>query len=178
MCETLLWCAVRTRSNSERLVSESFNEMGIQNYLPSFHEVRQWTDRKKIIEVPIFPGYLFAKITDSRQKQLSILYTQGVVDILRCGERIEVVPEQEIESIRQLLQRGRAIGVHPLVREGAWVRIKRGALKGAEGLLVRVKGATRFVVSITLLSRSLSAEVDSSDVQFLRSCTRDGWQVA
>jgi len=143
-------------------------EKGIENYLPAFHEVHQWKDRKKLIELPVFPGYLFASIVDSREARLAILRIEGVVNILGQAERIEPVPENEIQAVRRLLESRTHFYAHPLLREGAWVRVKRGALKGLEGLLLRVKNQTRLVLSITLLSQSVSTEIDASDVQFLR----------
>ncbi len=137
-------------------------------YLPVFSEVHQWKDRKKIIERPVFPGYLFTHMVDSREARLTVLRVDGVVRILGQAQGIEAVPAHEIEAIRRLLESTAGACTHPLLREGAWVRVKRGALKGLEGLLVRVKNRTRLVLSISLLSQSVSTEIDASDVQFLR----------
>jgi transcription antitermination factor NusG len=168
MSEILNWYAVRTRSNCEKKVSAILTEKGIENYLPAFQEVHQWKDRKRLIELPVFPGYLFASIVDSREARLAILRIDGVVNILGQAERIEPVPDHEIQAVRQLLESRTHCYAHPLLREGAWVRVRHGALKGLEGLLLRVKNQTRLVLSITLLSQSVSTEMDASDVQFLR----------
>ena len=168
MSEILNWYAVRTRSNCEKKVSSMLTDKGIENYLPAFHEVHQWKDRKRLIELPVFPGYLFASIADSREARLAILRIEGVVNILGQAERIEPVPEHEIQAVRRLLESRTHCYAHPLLREGAWVRVKRGALKGLEGLLLRVKNQTRLVLSIALLSQSVSTEMYASDVQFVR----------
>jgi transcription antitermination factor NusG len=169
MSELLNWYAVRTRSKYEKKVSAMLTEKGIENYLPAFREVHEWKDRKRLVELPVFPGYLFACIADSREARLAILRIEGVVNILGQADRIEPIPEQEIQAVRRLLQSTPRCYAHPLLREGAWVRVKRGVLKGMEGLLLRVKNQTRLVLSITLLSQSVSTEMDASDVQFLRS---------
>jgi transcription antitermination factor NusG len=150
-------------------VSSTLTEKGIENYLPMFREVHQWRDRRKLIDLPLFLGYLFAHMEDCRQARLDVLRSNGVVNILGHGETIEPVPASEIEAVRQLLNTSVHPQAHPLLQEGAWVRVKRGPLRNLEGLLVRVKNHTRLVLSITLLSQSVSAEIDASDVQFLRS---------
>jgi transcription antitermination factor NusG len=163
------WYAVRTRSNFEKRVSTNLVEKGIESYLPVFREIHQWKDRRKIVEVPVFPGYLFTRMDDSLPTRHAVLRTDGAVSILGQGEKIEAVPDQQIESLRLLLGSNPRCLAHPLVREGAWVRVKRGSLKNLEGLLVRVKNQTRLVLSINLLSQSVSAEVDAGDVEYLRT---------
>jgi len=172
MSECMNWYAVRTRSNCEKKVRFLLAERGIENYLPTFREVHQWKDRKKLTELPVFPGYVFTQILDSREARLAVLRVQGVVSILGHGGRMEPIPEQEIHAVRQLLDGAAAVSAHPLLREGAWVRVKRGALQGLEGLLVQIKNQERLVLSISLLSRSVSTEIDVSDVQFLRRTAR------
>ena len=165
------WYAVRTRSNYEKRVSASLAEKRVEHYLPSFPEVHQWKDRKKLVEQPLFPGYVFTRLVDSRESRLCVLCINGVVSILGQGDRIEAVPDREIDAVRRLLESSAHCQAHPLLQEGAWVRVKRGPLTNLEGLLVRLKNQTRLVISIALLSQSVSTEVDVSDVQVLRSAT-------
>ena len=172
------WYAVRTRSNFEQKVSSLLVEKGIESYLPTFTEVHQWKDRKKVVEQPLFPGYLFTRIVDSRDSRLSILCSDGVLTILGNGTTIEAIPENEIESVRRLLESNYRCQAHPLLREGAWVRVKRGPLRNLEGRLVRMKNQTRLILSITLLSKSVSTEIDASDVQFLRSANEPARRIA
>lgn len=162
------WYVVRTRSNFEARVNAGILEKGIEAWLPAFQELHQWKDRKKLVEVPVFPSYTFARFTDSNESKLTILRTTGAVSILGHGETIEAVPDKEIEGLRRLLKISSRCLAHPLLREGAWVRVKRGPLKNLEGRLVRIKNQTRLVVSIILLSQSVSTEVDASDVEYVR----------
>jgi transcription antitermination factor NusG len=143
-------------------------EAGVENYLPAFQEIRQWKDRKKVIHTPIFPGYLFTRIMDTGASRNVISRTDGVVRILGVGDRIEAIPDHEIDGLRVMLHNNTRCMAHPLLREGSWVRVKRGSLKNLEGLLVRVKNQTRLVLSVTLLSRSVSTEVDAGDVTYIR----------
>jgi transcription antitermination factor NusG len=131
--------------------------------------MHQWKDREKTVELPVFPGYLFIRLAASIESRLAVVRTEGTVCILGQGERIEPVPDEEIGKLQLLLESSARCLAHPLVREGAWVRVRRGPLKNLEGLLVRFKNQTRLVLSITLLSQSVSTEVDSSNVEFVRS---------
>ncbi len=81
---------------------------------------------------------------------------------------MEPVPDFEIDSIRQLLASGKRCYPHPFIREGSWVRMRRGPLAGVEGRLIRVKSQTRLVLSIELLSQAVATEVDASDVETIR----------
>jgi transcription antitermination factor NusG len=172
------WYAVRTRSKFEVKVRTRLFDKGVDCYLPVLHETHRWKDRNKEIEVPVFPGYLFTRLVDSSEARLAVLRTEGVVNILGQGERIEPVPEEEIESLRRLLAAKPRCLAHPFLQEGAWVRVKRGVLKNLEGLLVRVKNQTRLVLSITLLSQSVSTEIDAKDVECVRSAEAMSRRVA
>jgi transcription antitermination factor NusG len=159
------WYAVRTRSNFERRAADEVSAKGIETYLPAFREVSRWTDRKKVIERPLFAGYLFARFVDSGPARLSVLKTPGVVRILGTGGSIEAVPQGEIEAIRKMLSANISCFAHPFLREGNRVRIRNGALKGVEGLLVRFKNQHRLVLSVELLCQSVAMEVDIRDVE-------------
>ena len=159
------WYAVQTRSRFEKVVRAEFAARGIEHYLATFEDVHQWKDRKKLVELPLFSGYIFARVTDTDAERLRILRTNGVVRILGSAGGIEPIPDYEIEAIRQLLLSGKRCYTHPFIREGAWVKVRRGPLAGIEGRLVRVKNQTRLVLSVELLSQSVATEVDAWDVQ-------------
>jgi transcription antitermination factor NusG len=162
------WYAVHTRSNFEKCVCAELSAKGVENYYPSFREVHNWADRKKVIDKALFPGYVFARFLDSGNVQLRIRQTAGAVRILGGANQIEPVPDEEIASVRKMLDSGRPHTTHPFLREGSWVRVYRGALKDVEGRLVRMKNEARLVVSISLLCRSVSLEVDVADVKVIR----------
>lgn len=166
------WYAVYTRSNFEKRVAAELSGKRLEFYLPTFQELHQWKDRKKLVDVPVFPGYVFARFHDSSRHRLQVLQTSGAVRILGHGDGIEPVPDVEIESIRRLLKANVPCFAHPFLQEGAWVRVKRGALKDLEGLLVRVKSKTRLVLTVTLLSQSVATEIDVSDVEVIRPARR------
>ena len=164
------WYAVHTRSNFEHRVSAELTRKGFESYLPVFQELHQWKDRKKVVDVPVFRSYVFARFADDSQSRLAVLRCDGATRILGSQDSITPVPETEIEAVRRMLSAAaeRCLA-HPLLREGAWVRVKRGPLKNLEGLLVRAKNQTRLVVSVTLLSQSVTTEVGAGDVEFIRA---------
>jgi len=172
LARELQWYALYTRSHFEKRVAAELTTKGVENYLPVIEQVHQWKDRRKLVEVPVFAGYVFVRFADGREVRLDVLRTAGSVRILGHGDRSEPVPDAEIESIRRLLKAQVPCFSHPFLREGAWVRVKRGPLRDVEGLLVRVKNKTRLVLSVALLSQSVATEIDLADVEVVRAARR------
>jgi transcription antitermination factor NusG len=162
------WYAVHTRSHFEKRVADELLTKEVETYLPASREVHQWKDRKKVVNVPVFPGYVFVRISDDSGIRLRVVQTNGAIRILGHGYDIEPIPDAEIEAVRKLVDSGLPLLSHPFLKEGARVRIRRGALEGIEGLLSRFKDRTRIVVSIEMLSRSVSTEIDMHNVEVLR----------
>jgi transcription antitermination factor NusG len=159
------WFALHTRSNFEALVAGELGEKGMEAYLPAFDEMHRWKDRTKRISVPVFPGYVFARFQNLPAVRLEVVKARGVVRILGSGADIEAVPDNEIEAVQRILNAKLPCFGHPFLREGDWVIVKRGVLRGLEGILLRVKNRTRLVVSVSLLSQSVATELDASDVE-------------
>ena len=157
------WFAVRVRSNQERVALVHLGERGYQHFAPSYKSERQWSDRKKEIEQYLFPGYIFCRF--DRGDRLGVLTAPGVVDVVGFGKTPEPIPDEEIDRVRRMVESGLLVAPHPFLRVGQTVLIERGPLTGMEGLLVEVKGRFRLVVSINLLQRSVSAEVDRQSVR-------------
>ena len=166
------WYAVQTRSNFETIVTRELSTKGIENYCPAVEELHRWADRKKLVHRPVFPGYVFARFADVGSTRQMVRQTNGAVRILGTCEKIEPVPDSEINSIRRLLKSGHSCYSHPFFQDGEMVRVKRGVLKDVEGKLVRVKNRTRLVLSVNLLCNSIAVEVDASDVEVVRRSFR------
>jgi len=162
------WYALHTRSNFEARVAADLSASGWETYLPAIEEVHQWKDRKKKVWVPIFRGYVFARMDDTPATRLGVLRVNGVVRILGNGDGIEPVPDRQIETVRELLKSKMPCSAHPFLTEGDWVRIKRGALEGLEGFLIRVKNGSRLVISIPVLLQAVSVEIDARDAEPVR----------
>jgi len=162
------WYAVHTRSNFEMRVAGQLESKGLENYLPAYEESHQWKDRRKKVQVPLFSGYVFARFRDTPEERVRVLATTGVANILGWGGRLTPVEEQELVAVRQLVEARGACMPHPFLKEGDWVRVKRGPLKGVEGFLVRSKGGSRLVISVSVLAQAVAAEVEARDVERVR----------
>jgi len=156
----LPWFAIQVRSRYENLVAAFLSGKGYEWFLPRYSCRRQWTDRIKKVELPLFPGYLFCRFDP--QHRLPILQTPGLISIVGIGKKPVPVEEVEIEAIRMLVGAGLAHRPWPYAKVGQRVRIEHGALCGLEGILQSCKGHHRIVVSVSLLQRSVAAEIDAS----------------
>jgi transcription antitermination factor NusG len=154
------WYGVRTRSNQEKLVAAILDSKGYEQYLPLYRRRRRWSDRVVTTEVPLFPGYVFCRF--DIQRRLPVISTLGVVSIIGFGNDPEPIPDHEIEAIERVLRSGAGAEPHPFLRVGQRVRVNQGALKDVEGILIRKKSDLRLVVSVSILQRSVSVEIDSS----------------
>ena len=163
------WYAVLTRSNFEKRTTGELDRKGIETFLPVFREMHRWKDRKKVVEIPYFPSYVFARIEDVAERRLDILRTSGAVRILGNGADIEPIPEIEIGRLQRLAESNLAACVHPFLKEGSHIRVTAGPLRGVEGLLVHFKNRNRLILSLSLLARSVATEIDLCDVELIRS---------
>lgn len=159
------WYGIRTRSNGERIAATALNDRGYEPFLPVCRTRRRWSDRSVTIEVPLFPGYIFCRF-DHRQR-LPIITTPGVVSILGFGDHPAALTEEEIDAVRAIIDSGVAAEPVPFVREGQRIRVTHGPLKSLEGTLIRKKSSWQLVISVELLQRSVSVEIDPDHIQAL-----------
>jgi transcriptional antiterminator NusG len=152
------WFAVRVRSNQQRIAAAHLRERGYEEFSPSWKTERRWSDRTKEMDQFLFPGYVFCRLNPL--DRLPVLTAPGVVDLVGFGKIPAPVPDQEIETVRRMVQSGLFVMPWPFLELGHRVLIERGPLAGVEGILDEVKGKCRLVVSVQLLQRSVSAEVD------------------
>lgn len=160
------WWALYTRHQHEKSIAEALMTKSFEVFLPVYDSVRRWKDRKKLLSLPLFPGYVFVK--GGLDRKLQIVSTPGVHMVLYSGERVATIPEAEIEAIRKTVEGRYRAEPHPFLNCGAKVRVVRGALEGVEGILLRKKNLCRLVLSVGMLAQSVAVEVNSSDVEPLR----------
>ena len=156
----LPWYALRIRSNFEKATSQILQQKGYEAFLPAYQVRTRWSDRIKMVERPLFPGYLFCRFHE--RARLPILVTPGVVSVVGMGKIPVPVPEEEVEAVAALLRSGLPATPWPFVRVGQRVVIERGPLRGVEGILQEIKNTYRLVVSVQLLQRSVAAEVEAN----------------
>jgi transcription antitermination factor NusG len=159
------WFAIWTRSRHEKLVRDQLEKKSdVDVFLPTIGKWSRWKDRKKKIDWPLFPGYVFARfVADER---VGVLKVDGVVQIISNNGMLSAIPDEEIDSIRTLVESELAYDPVPLIKEGDMVKVTSGPLKGVIGRLVTKKGAqARLVLSVDLIGQAVSVEVDAADVK-------------
>jgi transcription antitermination factor NusG len=157
------WYAVQVRYQTEKRTAHFLSEKGFEQFVPLYRAQRQWTDRVKQMELPLFPGYVFCRF--DVQNWLPIKSTAGVVSIVSIGNTPATIEEHEVEAIRSAMRGGVAAEPWPFLREGQRVRVCAGAMRGHEGLLVNVKNRSRLILSVSMLQRSVAIEVDRDVVE-------------
>jgi transcription antitermination factor NusG len=157
------WFAAYTLANHERRVAQQLQERKICSFLPTYKSVRRWKDRRKILELPLFPSYVFVQINAANR--LDLLRLPGVLGLV-CfqGKPVPVAPA-EMENLRQGLSGQNSVRPHPYLKVGRKVRIRNGSMAGVEGILVRKRDCARVVLSISLLQRSIAVDIDEADVE-------------
>lgn len=155
---SLPWFALQVRARKEDWVASQLTGQGFDCFLPKYKTVRQWSDRAKESEQPLFPGYLFCRFDFHNRRPL--VMTPGIIQIVGSGRSPIPVEQVEIDSIRLAVSSGLPNHPWPYLEVGERVRLNYGPLSGLEGILVNFKGSHRVVLSVTLLQRSVAMEVE------------------
>jgi len=157
------WYAVSVRSRHEKLVTRHLEHQGLNHFLPVYRSVRRWKDRRQELDMALFPGYVFVNL--NLRDRLRVLRAPGAVQFVTFQGQPAAIPDSEIRALESSLSAGLRLQPHPYLHQGARVRLKRGPLVGAEGIMIRRKERFRLVLSIDLIMRSVVFEVDEADVE-------------
>jgi len=163
--ELLSWYAVQTRSRHEKMVAQQLKGQGFITFLPLSTELREWSDRQKRVEFPLFPGYAFVRFSYGPQERLRVLRTEGVVNFVGTAGHGIPIPDRQIEHVQTLLANKIPFENHPFLKAGQRVRVRGGALNGTEGILVRQDADRMLVISVELIQRSLSIRLQGYEVE-------------
>ncbi|HEX5412996.1 MAG TPA: UpxY family transcription antiterminator [Terriglobia bacterium] len=162
------WFAVHTRSKCEKKVASQLDELQIKCFLPITKEIRTWSDRRKVIDQPLFPGYVFVRIPSEDRVRVSVLRTSGVVSFVGVQGQGIPIPDPEIENVQALLSSRIPFEPYPFLCVGQKVRIRGGYLDGIEGILAAKNSDWSVVISIDLIQRSLAVQVSGFDLEPIR----------
>lgn len=154
----LQWFALTVKSRFDKVSASSLQTKGYESFVPLFKKRHSYEGRRREFEVPLFPGYIFCRFNQT--ERLPILMTPGVTRILGNENGPVAVPESEIASLKMALQSKLNLHPFPFSPKGQKVRVRRGALAGAEGTIVNIKDRFRLVLSISILQRSVLVEMD------------------
>jgi transcription antitermination factor NusG len=164
----LAWYALWVHSNAEKRVAAALEERCYTSYLPLYRQRSRWSDRVKTLDRVLFPGYVFCRFDPSQR--VFITGVPGITKIVGFNTHLATIPESEIEAVRRLVSSGLPAIPWPYLKEGDRIRITKGALEGIEGILCQNKSELRVVVSINLLQRSVSVEIDRECIEPIQSC--------
>jgi transcription antitermination factor NusG len=161
------WFAVYTRNKHEKVVDTQLSKLGIETFLPIREQLSQWKDRKKIIETPLFPGYLFTCI-DLKQDYLKVLSTKGVVTLLGINGIPQSIPDDEVQSLKYVMKSNYKYDPYASLQKGVKVIVVRGPLEGTVGDIVKKSGKFKLKVSVELIKSSIIMDIDASDVEVVQ----------
>jgi transcription antitermination factor NusG len=160
------WYAVYTWARHEKCVAAQMGQRRIRGFLPLYRSVHRWKDRRKEVELALFPSYVFVRL--ALRDRVRVLEIPGVVSIVSSRGKPIPLADREIESLQRGVDSCVSMEPHPFLQVGRRVRVRCGPFVGMEGILVRRKEGFRLVASIELLMRAVAIEIDEADVEACR----------
>jgi transcription antitermination factor NusG len=163
------WFAVQTRTRFEKKAASELREKHIETFLPLHAIKHKWSDRYRMVQLPLFPNYVFVRIGAAQETRVAVLRTTGVMKFVGGRQGGTPIPDAEIGALQTMLEQGVPFQVYSFLNVGQRVRIRSGCLDGIEGILTRINGADSLVISIQLVQRSVAVQVNGYQVEPLRS---------
>jgi len=161
------WYAIYTRHQHEKTVAQILASKGFEPFLPLYVKSTRWSDRTKLVSLPLFPCYVFIKW--AMERRLDLLSTPGIHSLVSYADRPAPIPSNQIEAIRRAVESGLCFEPHPFLKCGDRVRVKEGPLEGVQGILVRKNKLFRIVLSVEMLGKAVAMEIDESAVERMES---------
>ena len=165
-----LWYAIYVRSRHEKNIYSALLNKDIESSLPMKTVIRQWSDRKKKVEVPLFRGYVFIRIDISKDK-LNILQTDGVVKFIGIRNKPSRIPDEEIHWIHMMVEESNTVKNEKEIPSGQKVRVSSGPFKGVEGVAMRFGNQSRLVVVIESIMNAVSIEISPNYLEKVKQQT-------
>ena len=161
------WYAVYTRPRFEKQVLKGLLDQGIEGYLPLIKTMRQWSDRKKMVEVPLFSSYVFVHINRSSYDQ--VLQTHGVVKYISFEGKAATIPSDQIDNLKIIIDSNEKVEtIWESRRKGDQVIVTAGSLKGLKGELITEGDRKKVMVRIESINQNLTVEVHSSLIEAIK----------
>ncbi|HUP89615.1 MAG TPA: UpxY family transcription antiterminator [Longimicrobiales bacterium] len=157
------WYACYTRARHEKQVEQLLQQRGFESYLPLIPIMRQWKDRKKRVEFPLFPSYVFGRFT--LKEVHGVLTTPGVSTIVRANGYPTPIPERDIANVQKfalaVAETGVEVEQRPFLAEGQWVKVLEGPFEGVEGIVVEQRGRKRVLIGVEAIGQGLEIDIDT-----------------
>lgn len=159
--KTSAWYALQMRYQCEKRADRVLRDQGFKTLCPFFTETHRWSDRRKHIETPMFPGYAFVHLTATPEACVEVLKTPGVVRFIGYGRALGQVSDQEIAAIERVVSSGLPCSSAEFLPIGAKIRVLGGCLDQLEGILLEIRGAREVVLSVGAIQRSIRVPIGS-----------------
>ena len=161
------WYAIQTRIRFEKKVATQLQKKGIEVFLPLIKQVHRWSDRRQVIESPLFPGYGFVHLHLDPKTRLRVVQTAGVFGFVGCNGEVSPIPWKQIEDIQQVLAKDVPCAMYPFLKVGQQVRIRGGSLDGLEGILTERNSGKTLLISVEAIERTIAIQVEGYDIELL-----------
>ena len=165
---SLEWIAIRSKPRSEKIVSNELSKKGIESFLPLIKKRQKWSDRKKWVEFPLFPSYIFARI--QLKDSIYILNTRGVNTIVKFGDKVITVDDKVVNSIKLALEGGYELHQMKYFTIGDQVEVIDGPMKGAKGIVeTKFKNENRLIIKIDALQQAVAVHINSEYLEYIKN---------
>ena len=161
--KNLHWFVYYTKPRAEKKVAEKLTAKGFEHYLPLMRTLKQWSDRRKMVEEPVFKSYIFVRTSALDIKKVLII--EGILKVIHFGGQAQAVPNEQMMFLQTLLENPDLISISQELQTGARVKIVAGPLSGIQGVLVRRGKPSLFGVNIDLVGQSVLVELPAAYLQ-------------
>ncbi len=159
------WYAIHTKPQHEKSVVSHLQRHGLTTFLPLISEVHRWSDRNKVVQLPLFSCYAFVHTRLVPENWTRVMGVTGVIRFVGAGREAVPIPDSQIDAINVLLSSKLPYQICPFLEVGQRVRISGGVLHGIEGILTARNGDRVLVISVEPIQRSISVRVDDYKVE-------------
>ena len=164
---TYAWYAIYTKPNQEKKIFLNLIEANIECYLPLSKSLKQWSDRKKWVEEPLFRCYIFVRV--SYIEFFNVLSSSGVVRYVSFGGKPQTIPDYQIENIRTFVKQVEkdVVLTRKYIAKGAKAEVLYGPLKGIKGEVVQICGQSRILIRVESMGCCLYTNISRDEIKLL-----------
>ena len=159
------WYAIHTRAQHEKSVVSHLQRQGLTTFLPLVSEVHRWSDRRKVVHLPLFTCYAFVHMRLVPESWAKVMGITGVLRLVGTRGQGVPIPDSQIDAVQALLSSSLSYQICPFLQVGQRVRVRGGSLDGVEGLLMARNGDRTLIISVEPIQRSLSVRIDDYKVE-------------
>ena len=159
------WYAIQTLPRHEKKIAAELHQKSIKSFLPLVTEKHQWSDRRVSVNTPLFPGYVFVRITQDQSSRVAVLRTVGVRNFVGMRGMGDPIPDSQIDGVQAIVSKGVPFSSSTFINVGQRVRVRGGSLEGVEGIVTSVNGDKSLVISVDLIQKSLAIRITGFTIE-------------